>query len=179
MCLLLLPSSKIRLIQLTRFRICSSHCSSGVQLLITSCDPSEGPAFTGKAPCSQSQENQGSVTARILSATVGAYPVPWRASPSLGTADQRSAHTQIHLKPQGFFNKGIKDGFCRLPGKLAAPASGRSRREQIPAGNCSPCPASSAARLQGAPAGTPPLPVPGDLQASRNTASCPDPSLSF
>lgn len=61
----------------------------------------------------------------------------------------------------GFFNKGIKDGFCRLPGKLTAPVSGRSRRERIPAGNRSPCPASSAARLEGAPAGTPPLPVPG------------------
>jgi len=76
-------------------------------------------------------------------------------------------------------NKGIKGGFCKLPGKLIAPASGRSRREWIPAGNRSPCPASSAAQLQGAPAGTPPVDVRGDVQVSRNTASCQDPSLRF
>lgn len=119
------------------------------------------PGESGLCPCQDFQCNS-----RCLSSALESLSITWNHRLKVCPHTDPSQAT-------GFFNKGMKAGFCRLPGELRAPGSGRSRQsrfqqESVP-GNRSPCPASSTARPRGAPAGTAPLPAPGDLRVSRNS----------
>lgn len=80
------------------------------------------PGESGLCPCQDFQCNS-----RCLSSALESLSITWNHRLKVCPHTDPSQAT-------GFFNKGMKAGFCRLPGELRAPGSGRSRQSRFQQG---------------------------------------------